>query len=309
MIPFIRAGFLAFFIFIGISLAQAQITYSGDTTGARPFVRPLEDLSGTSLTADAVSFQYRGFHVDTTGSYNFTSTQSFDGFLTLYQNGFDPTDSLTNAIIANDNNPTSGLSGFTYNLDSTKDYYLVTTGSTNTDMGTYTNQISGAGNVTLFPVTALTGDTTGGSVFNRPVENGSSAPTELSTFGTAVPYLSYQFQAGSSAAYNFDVTSAGFDSYLVLYQGTFDPSNPLNNALRANDDVNNDSRSFFTQNLTGGTSYTLVVTGFDNDAFGAFTAQITGPSYAIATPEPSSGVLIVGGLTLLFLWRKRRPAA
>src|SRR4029077_97193 len=71
--------------------------FSGDTTGAPTFTRPLADLSGLSAFAGP-HYQATSFQVGTTGVYTFYMTAGFEEFMFLYHNSFDPTNALVNAI-------------------------------------------------------------------------------------------------------------------------------------------------------------------------------------------------------------------
>ncbi|MGL5017988.1 MAG: PEP-CTERM sorting domain-containing protein, partial [Luteolibacter sp.] len=87
------------------------------------------------------------------GLYSFLSIANFpkawDNFSFLYAGSFNPTAPLANVLIGNDDQPTVGLSGFSYNLTADSQYFFVTTGFGNSDFGTFTNTISGPGNVFL----------------------------------------------------------------------------------------------------------------------------------------------------------------
>lgn len=83
--------------------------------------------------------------------------------------------------------------------------------------------------------------------YNRPetspasFANDCGAPTTLSTTtGTAVHYDAQTFTVGTTGTYDLVNVSNTFgdlsDSYLALYQGSFDPATPLTNVLYANDD-------------------------------------------------------------------------
>ena len=49
----------------------------------------------------------------------------------------------------------------------------------------------------------VNGDTTGGPTFNRPIDNGNSAPNSLSGVGTAVRYEITAFHVNTSGSYSF----------------------------------------------------------------------------------------------------------
>lgn len=147
--------------------AQAtSLSYSGDTTGGPTFNRPAApgfegvDNPSTSLSnvGTAVPYYSQPFFVDTTGSYDVQGTQNFDGIQYLYQTTFSPTASLTNLVNGNDSFPDVGTSGFIgLPLAANSQYYLVTTGyadpgSADISFGSFTNTISGPGNITTAAV-------------------------------------------------------------------------------------------------------------------------------------------------------------
>ncbi|WP_218082869.1 PEP-CTERM sorting domain-containing protein [Anthocerotibacter panamensis] len=154
-------------VFLSLSsLAQAAtFTYTGDTTGGPTFTRPSADPD-TAAILPALSglgrndrFQSFVFTVDTPGVYNFTSAQTFDGYLFFYQNSFSPTSPLTNALLGNDDDATLGI-GFSslsgINLTTNTSYILVTTGFDFSEFGTFTNTIVGPGNAVPGPEPSTT---------------------------------------------------------------------------------------------------------------------------------------------------------
>ncbi|WP_084332126.1 M36 family metallopeptidase [Runella limosa] len=99
--------------------------------------------------------------------------------------------------------------------------------------------------------------------------------------GVQSHYKTITFVAPNTEAVTFEVTSAALyrsDTYLSLYEGSFNPASPATNFLRGDDDINfngGNLRSQFTHTLTAGTTYVLVVAAwYDLDA-GVFTLQST----------------------------------
>ncbi|WP_228014335.1 PEP-CTERM sorting domain-containing protein [Fortiea sp. LEGE XX443] len=136
------------------------VSYSGDTTNAPTFNRPeTEGFEGgtnppTALSSNGTAVPYfsQAFLVDTTGSYDVVGSQAFLGIQFLYQNSFNPTNPLVNLLSGNDPFPDEGNSGFNgLSLTANNQYFLVTTGFDNSDnsFGTFTNTITGPGNITL----------------------------------------------------------------------------------------------------------------------------------------------------------------
>ena len=137
-----------------------SISYSGDTTNAPTFNRPqTEGFEGgtnppTSLSTNgtAVPYYSQAFSVDTTGFYDVVGSQAFLGIQYLYQNSFNPTTPLANLVSGNDPFPDENNSGFNgLSLTAKNPYFLVTTGfdNSNNSFGTFTNTITGSGNITL----------------------------------------------------------------------------------------------------------------------------------------------------------------
>ena len=136
------------------------------------------------------------------------------------------------------------------------------------------------------------GDTSlSGNTFDRPIGNGNQAPNMLSPTANSVGYDTLSFQVTTSGIYNLDIaaTNFAFDSYLFLYQTSFDPAAPLTNVLLG--ETNGDTTSSLTATLLANTVYTAVATGFANFDEGPYTGTIT--ETAPLAPEPSTFVLIL----------------
>jgi hypothetical protein len=162
---------------------------------------------------------------------------------------------------------------------------------------------------------SVSGDTSGAATFNRPVDNLYDAPTDLSEVGTDVPFDAVGFSVSLAGSYSF-LSTAGFDNFLGLYSGSFDPTNALANALIYNDDgPDGVGSSAFDFNLSAGTRYFAVVTGYENSDFGRFGLSIDGPGLVTASlaeevagavPEPSSWALMIAGFGLVGSVARRR---
>ncbi|MBF2098664.1 MAG: hypothetical protein IGQ88_09850 [Gloeomargaritaceae cyanobacterium C42_A2020_066] len=126
------------------------------------------------------------------------------------------------------------------------------------------------------------GDTTGGPTWNRPDQG--VPPSGLASIETNVPYSVQEFSVDTNGFYTLFSESttiiAGlffYNNFLVFYETSFDPTNPLINVIASASDDINSGFVFLPLQLTAGTSYFLVTTGFDNGDFGTFTNTITGP--------------------------------
>jgi PEP-CTERM motif len=150
--------------------------------------------------------------------------------------------------------------------------------------------------ITYVGSTSLTGPT-----YNRPL----SGLTGLSGVGTAVHYDAFSFTATTTGSYNFlSLATGAWDNFLVLYSPTFNPAAGLSNALAANDDGPPPAgigSAGFTANLTAGSTYVLVTTGFGNSDVGAFTN-----SYNLTSAVPEPGQLAMLALGLIGVTATRR---
>jgi hypothetical protein len=141
-----------------------SFTYSATTVGESTWHRPAANGVNVpfklAAVGDAVSFSASEFNVDTTGLYNFLSTSTtptnWDNYTFLYANSFDAAKPLDNIVIANNNFPSKGVSGFdNVSLTAGISYFLVTSGFANGDQGEFTNTIANAGRISSGPPTAV----------------------------------------------------------------------------------------------------------------------------------------------------------
>ena len=117
--------------------------------------------------------------------------------------------------------------------------------------------------------------------FRRPINTDCA---NLSNTGTNVAYQTQAFSVSESGGYNFESVQPGFDGYLFLYQGSFDPVNQCAGFLNGNDDgFGGIGTSSFSNSLASGTTYVLVTSGYDNEDSGAYTNTIFGPESATVT--------------------------
>lgn len=157
-------------------------------------------------------------------------------------------------------------------------------------------------------------DTLGGLTFNRPTAEQDYPLTPGQVTLSAYENTSFSalsFTVDLSGNYDFSISSASFDTYIVLY-GSFNPSSPAENVIAVNDDA--DSGIFGPSGLSSialnaGTQYTFVTTGFSNEDFGTATASISGPGNINAVPEPQTAILFaLASGAVLFRMRRRSRA-
>src|SRR5690606_6309383 len=117
-------------------------------SGGPVWDRPYADGSGLSPTGEGVSYHIYGpFTVSANGDYTFSSTQDgWDGMIFIYQNSFDPTDQLTNYVAGNDDGDVAD-SEMTASLVTGTEYYFITTAYSPSNFGSFTNTITGPGDV------------------------------------------------------------------------------------------------------------------------------------------------------------------
>lgn len=145
------------------------------------------------------------------------------------------------------------------------------------------------------------GDTTGGPTWNRPDQG--VPPSGLSGIGTNVPFSVQEFSVDTNGFYIlFSESTTMYNNFLVLYETSFDPTNPLINVIASASDDINSGFVFLPLQLTVGTPYFLVTTGFDNGDFGTFTNTITGPqgSHITLGSTPTAVPVPPAALGLLF---------
>ena len=302
-------------------------------SGAGPqFNRPTPNGNLPPVTANYGSnytYQADSFTVPTTGLYQLYSSQpGYQGQINLYQNSFDPANSLVNCLLVSGSStlfgsPT-GSSSLITTLTAGTQYVLVTNNLQNgvTQTHSYSNTVSP---VTVPTLDSWAGTTVGGPAFNRPAQPAQSTngvlPTALS--GVRATYDAHTYNSttdGIATITSACTTPNSWNNYLVVYQGAFDPSHPLNNVLAAVDGGYNDQiyLNYITQgaftsvaslrlNLSANQTYTIVTTGTASSSAGAYVGTVTADPVAAAPVATFSGTL--GGALLNSSNGYRQPFA
>jgi hypothetical protein len=110
--------------------------------------------------------------------------------------------------------------------------------------------------------------------------------TPAEDFANNVFYKSFSFVAPSSGEITFETVNGNltggypFDTYIALYQNTFNPSNPATNFVAGDDDSGTlQFASKLSHSLVKGTTYILVVSGYFNESTGQFLIQSSAPVF------------------------------
>lgn len=113
-------------------------------------------------------------------------------------------------------------------------------------------------------------------------------------------YKAYNFISPSTGVANFEVINAaltdGADTYIYLYQNSFNPLNPGTNLIAADDDSGINLLSLISKSITQGTTYILVITTYDSGSTGTFSLQ---SNLSIFSSVNSWFKDAVGGVALL----------
>ncbi len=142
-ITLIRASVLTAFIALSATPASADtFTYFSGLFGG--FNRPDAGVPPTTLSGIIVPFNAQMFMVSLDGTYNFTLTADFNDFvpvLVLYENTFDPSTPLSNALIAIG-------PPFSFDLSAGTTYIIVPTRASGGLNGAFHGTIIGLGEIT-----------------------------------------------------------------------------------------------------------------------------------------------------------------
>ncbi|MBL0324491.1 MAG: M36 family metallopeptidase [Cytophagaceae bacterium] len=134
----------------------------------------------------------------------------------------------------------------------------------------------GQGLVATIKTKVINGSIQAGPTYVRGSGNNT---TNYTSSGTSVYFKSYSFVAPVTGSTVFEVFLANLssfssdDTYLSLYQTTFNPAAPSVNFLRGDDDNGFGSQSRLVHTLTQGQTYIIVVSTYDSNTTGTFTLK------------------------------------
>lgn len=279
------------------TVAQNATVPSGQGLRVRPFtVSSLADvLSPTSGTyvrgsgdntttyAPGTSVYYRSytFVAPVSGPVTFEVTSATftandnDTYMSLYQTAFDPASPAANFLRGDDDSGTGTLSLLTHSLTQGSTYVLVVAAFNANVTGLFQLQA----NYPVFePTQANSVDgviLSSSGTYNRP---GGGNTTVYYASGTPTYYKSYTVVAPTSGPVTFELTAASLndsynDTYMALYQTSFNAASPELNFLHADDDDGVGVLSKITHTLTQGATYVVVVTTYESGVTGTFTLQ------------------------------------
>jgi hypothetical protein len=261
--------------------------FSGDNTGGPTYNRSqVMNQGGTCLNSGlgtAVHYTTHTFTAPNDGDYVFSTCggATFDTFLALYQAPFDPAGLCAgNTLIESNDDACGGQSTITATLVGGTTYTLVFSGFNNSEAGIYTITTSTPEPISVVPIPNFSGNNSGGPTYNRPQLMNQGGTCSNSALGTAVQYRAHTFTAPKDGNYVFSTCGgATFDTFLALFQAPFDPTGLCagNILIESNDDDTCGAQSSITATLEGGTTYTLVVSGFSNTEGGAYVVTSTTP--------------------------------
>jgi len=142
-------------VLIAAPASAATLVVNGTTVGGPVFGRTLAGTPPTDLSAvgTAVNYSVFGVIVGSTGSYSLTVDSSFDSFLSLYANAFNPADALANIVAANDDLGADVDAQIIATLTSGVSYFAVVSAFENGVAGAFRLTIDGPG--TILPAAVI----------------------------------------------------------------------------------------------------------------------------------------------------------
>jgi len=125
---------------LAIGHLATTVTYSGTTVNAPTWTRPYQGPN-CSLNGPEVRYHAQEFTVDTTGMYQIISEQTYDGYIHLYENNFDPNAPCTNYLNGDDDTG-NGSALYNQQLTAGTSYILITSAYSSYGSGSFTNTIT-----------------------------------------------------------------------------------------------------------------------------------------------------------------------
>ena len=282
-------------------------TLTGDcSTNAQTLSLPSDVRSGSLAATDPdVSPRGSGYYTD---AYEFTATAGTAVTFELTEGSFDTylylLDDSCTELEYDDDGGSGTLSSLTYTFSTTGTYILQVTSFGTGTTGTYTLQVSGAAPTTEINCTngvdddsdgyvdcddadcASTSDCTSlscaaGVCLCNPVTGfsvtagavvgslDSTDPTEGNPRGTSSYYDAYEFSGTAGQSVYFEMTAAGFDTYLYLL-------GPSCEIVDSDDDGAGYPLSLISTTLSTSGTHTLVVTSFGSGDTGSYTLSAGG---------------------------------
>lgn len=251
---------------------QAGVNQYDGSTFDGPTYNRMEADCVTNSVFDGSHYHLQPFTVSADGDYVIHSEQSYDGYIFVYQTGFDADAPVVNCMAGNDDDSGGiGTSELTATLTAGTEYLLVTTEYSEAG-GTFTNTFSGPGEI-VFGASYVGSLGSSDPVYDRP------QPGCVNQSHPDTAYELQPFVVDTDGTYAF-TSSQRFDGFLALYTSSFNHSQPFAGCTVASDDgFNGIGTSSFSANLTAGVSYVLVTAGYDDAAFGSYTNTIAGPGH------------------------------
>ena len=114
------------------------------------------------------------------------------------------------------------------------------------------------------------------STVNGSLTDGSAQFVRPYGYGTGYYYHAYIITVSTAGTYSF-TTDSSIDTYGLLYDGTFDPSNPASSLLISNDDGGISLQFKITTPLESSRTYTLIVTTHGSFVIGSYSLIASGP--------------------------------
>lgn len=151
-------------------------------------------------------------------------------------------------------------------------------------------------------IVTLTGDTSGMPTFVRPGDWGGESYPWI----TGVSYQAFNVSGNASNwMYSF-MASCEYSCVSFFYDGSFDPDRPHENLMNASAD----GRNFTGMEvfMEPGRNYVYVLTGYFDEDAGAYSLTVgsMGDISISAVPEPSAGLMLLGGLAGVGALARRR---